>query len=336
MNKLIAGIVLCVAAMTTVRADDSGMLVFEMAEKQSPVGIAISNEDGTNLRMLAERGGNPRWFPSGNRIAYYLTKETENETAPHLPGETLIVDLNGRLIRKIPYWVSDISKDGNKLLVQRIFQTDGRKGGTSYELGIYDLITDSYFKILSPKEIPVTFDTRTPNLPKWFPDGQRILFNFLGGSGAKYFGELSLLDKKLRLIEIPKGIKTDSLFPGFDISPDGTKIAFAGQPQDHYEKPAIYVLNLENNSITLLYREKGNSGSWHPIWADNGTRLLFSFYIPDDVLGPESSLKIINADGTNVRRVFRTGIFHNLINTIGVAVPEQKENADWWQQGASK
>jgi hypothetical protein len=140
---------------------------------------------------------------------------------------------------------------------------------------------------------------------------------------------ISIETRTFSFLQTSKDTKSD--FGDFDIFPDGTKVVFTGEPQDHYEKPAIYVFNLENNSVSLLHQEGGVRSCWNPVWSKDDRQILFSYSIPDDVLGSEVSLKIMNGDGTNVRRVFKAGIFHDLINGIWGAVPEQKEYADWWQ-----
>lgn len=316
--------------MATVSANDIGMIAFETHPNG---GVGVSNADGTNLRALAPRGGNPKWFPSGDKISYYVTDKEYNDTSPWMAGGTRIVDINGTLIKTIPYWVSDISSDGRRLLVQKIYQSDGSvgSGGKTYEIGIYDISSDTYLAIINPSHIPSNPDVGTPNYPKWAPDEKSIIFNFLGGAGGKYFGRWSLLDMNLTLIEIPDGIEVN-FGSGFDISPDGNKIAFAGEPFHSYEKSSIYCFDMREHSVSLLRKEDGKwTNAKHPVWSKDGSEILYQYRIPDDVFGPESSFNIISINGKAVRPVFKKGVFHKLINAVGGAVPGVMANPDWWQ-----
>lgn len=336
--KFLGLLLLSLAAMDACASDrttNSGKLVFEMKDKSVIPGIAISNEDGTDLRMLEERGGNPKWFPSGTKIAFYLTKETGNgnSPAPYEEGRTRIVDLAGNLIKEIPYWVSDIHPDGNRLLVQKVLHYENFWHETTYELGIYDLQMNRYTALFSPEMMPKNLQLLTPTSAKWFPDGKRILFEFLGRQlyleNVPYLGELSLENGEFKLHTLHDVLV--SFWGGFDISPDGTKIVLSGSPANNPHKPlALYVFNLENHSVSLLHRERGVASCSSPVWSNDGRLILFDFRMPSD-LGSEVSLKIMNEDGTNVRRVFKTGLVHGLWNAVGGTISELKANADWWQ-----
>lgn len=329
----VVGLILGLLSMAAASANDTGMLVFEMVDKSFSAGISISNDDGTNLRMLVPRGGNPKWFPSGDKVAYYLTDKEYNETAPWMLGETRIIDIEGKLIKRIPYWVSDISNDGHRLLVQRVYQSDGSigAGGKSYELGIYDISSDTYVTIISPSNIPNYPEVGTPNFPKWMPDEKSIIFHFVGREGKRYFGIWSLLESKLSLIKIPDGIEINCLRPGFDISPDGNKIVFAGEPYLSHEKPKIYSLDLREHSVSLLHQEGKGDSAWHPVWSINGEEILYEYFIYGEVTGSESSFNLISVDGSVLKPVFRKGIFHKLLNAVGQPVPGMMSNPDWWQ-----
>lgn len=327
--KLVS-LILGLVSMTAVSASDTGMIVFETYPDG---GIGVSNADGTNLRALAPRGGNPKWFPSGDKISFYVTDKRYSGTSPWMTGETRIVDITGALIKSVPYWVSDISADGKRLLVQKIYQSDGLvgAGGKSYEIGIYDISSDTYSAIVNPGNIPNSPEVGTPNFPKWMPDEKSIIFSFLGAVGERYFGKWSLLDMKLTLIEIPGGIEINCLSSGFDVSPDGNKIAFAGEPYHSQEKSKIYYFDMRERSVSLLHQEGRGRSAWYPLWSSDGSEVLYEYSIPDDVFGTESSFNVISINGKAVRPVFKKGIFHKLFNAVGGAVPGVMTNPDWWQ-----
>lgn len=320
-------------------SEESGKLVFEMVRDYSnPIdGIAVSNADGSDLRMLAARGGNPKWFPGGDRIAYYLRHKVGNGTYFSDPGDTWIVNLSGNLINKIPYWVSDISADGTKLLVQKALHLPDTAWGDTYELGIYDLPTGRYTSLFNPDQMPKELGPQTPIAGKWFPGEQRILFQIQGLDSHSYnkpnmFGELNLSDGHFKLHKIPfDGLIMASYKNNFDISPDGNSVVFSAKSRVMHDHLAIYKWDVQGDTVSLIYRENGNMSTWEPVWSRDGKQIIFTSHLPDD-LGSETTLKIMDVDGGNVRRVFQVGIIHRMLNGIGWAISERKTNADWWQE----
>ncbi len=327
-----------VVSTPNAHVEESGKLVFEMVKDYSdPIdGIAVSNVDGSGLRMLAARGGNPKWFPGGDKIAYYLTHKRGNGTYHSDPGDTWIIDLSGNLIKKIPYWVSDISADGMKLLVQKALHHPDSAWGATYELGIYDLSTDRYTGLFGPDQLPKELGPLTPISGKWFPDEQRILFQLEGLDWRSDYkpnllGELILSDMQFKLHKIPVdelimfGFKNN-----FDIAPDGNSVIFCAKSKVKHDQLSIYKWDFAGDTVNLIYRENGNMSTWEPVWSRDGKQIIFTSHLPDD-LGSETTLKIMDANGENVRRVFPVGIIHRMLNGIGWAISERKTNADWWQ-----
>ena len=120
-----------------------------------------------------------------------------------------------------------------------------------------------------------------PVLPRWSPDGKKIIF-FEFGSAS---------DKPARIYEVsseggsPQQLLPDDPSQQLDPnwSPDGSKIIFAGESND--PASAIHILDLASHQVSSL---PGSQGLYSPRWspdgryisafsADSKTLLLYDF-----------------------------------------------------------
>ncbi len=100
-------------------------------------------------------------------------------------------------------------------------------------------------------------------LPRWSPDGKKIVFFEFAASS----------DKPARIYEIPAGggsprpllpeDRQQQLDPNF--SPDGSKIVFGGESND--PSSAIRVLDLATRQVSTLPQSQGN---FSPRWSPDG------------------------------------------------------------------
>jgi len=140
--------------------------------------------------------------------------------------------------------------------------------------------------------------------PDWSPDGKTIAFNSdRDGVMSGYL--ISPDGARLRRIEADVWVE----YPA--ISPDGTRIAFMGHEAGDYD---IYVAELATGSATKLTDTPGSDG-W-PVWSPDGSTIAFASERDDCVNAAEDEtcwhtgepgehhdIWIMNADGTNQRRV---------------------------------
>jgi TolB protein len=84
---------------------------------------------------------------------------------------------------------------------------------------------------------------------------------------------------------------SDATWPKW--SPDGTRIAFE---RDFATHAGIYTMNPDGSDVESLTPHGFNG---EPSWSPNGKRITFGRYIPNK----EASIWVMNADGSNVRRV---------------------------------
>jgi Tol biopolymer transport system component len=129
--------------------------------------------------------------------------------------------------------------------------------------------------------LQLTYPPMYPVLPRWSPDGKKIIF----------FEFALSTDKPARIYEVtPDGGSPRPLLPEDhsqqldpNWSPDGTKITFAGESND--PSSAIHVLDLATHQISTL---PGSESLYSPRWSPDGryisafsaeskTLLLFDF-----------------------------------------------------------
>ncbi|HEX2051946.1 MAG TPA: hypothetical protein VHJ34_15115 [Actinomycetota bacterium] len=89
-------------------------------------------------------------------------------------------------------------------------------------------------------------------------------------------------------------------------SPDGTRIAFTTTlPDPHNEgwwHDEIFVMDADGSNRTNVTNTPGRSES-SPSWSPDGARMVFSAYVPGDVMETQSDIFTMNADGTNETRL---------------------------------
>lgn len=122
--------------------------------------------------------------------------------------------------------------------------------------------------------------------PAWSPDGENIVYNFIGTSSDLYM--ISRQGGGRR--KLPTGVGLNSS-PAF--SPDGSKIAFVGSRGGNSD---IYVMNADGSDVRRLTTEPKIEAT--PAWSPNGREISFT---SDRSGSPQ--IYVMEAEGTNVRRI---------------------------------
>jgi TolB protein len=150
--------------------------------------------------------------------------------------------------------------------------------------------------------------------PRWSPDRRRIAY---GRNARDSVSEVFVMDVdgKGGAVRLAEGT-----FPAW--SPDGTKIVFSSNGGGPPGSPVgIYVMNADGSGIRQLTSpndadqcsEGSSAEDLHPDWSPDGKRILFErdFNTDDnggfdcglDGYGREPNVYVMNADGTDIRRL---------------------------------
>ena len=293
---------------------DGSRLRFDSSETAGTVGQQLEWEvstSGNDLHRLFEGWHNPpneccgRWTPDAK---YFVFQSGGQIWAVAQKGSFLRPNPQPVPLTSSPLSLSSPvpSKDGRKLFVigqtyrGELMRYDAKSaqltpflGGISAEFA--DFSRDGQWvtyvsyregtlwrsKVDGSERVQLTYPPMYPVLPRWSPDGSKIIF----------FEFARAADKPARIYQVsrdggsPRELlpddRTQQLDPNW--SPDGTKIIFAGESND--PSSAIHVLDLATRKISSL---PGSDGLYSPRWspdgryvsafsADSKTLLLFDF-----------------------------------------------------------
>jgi serine/threonine protein kinase/Tol biopolymer transport system component len=293
---------------------DGGHLRFDSTETAGTLGQQLEWEvaaDGTGLHRLLEGWHNPpneccgKWTVDGK---YFLFQSNSQIWA--LPASRAFLRSEAKPIQLTfsPMSLSNPlpSKDGQRLFVigqtyrGELTRYDSKSGQFAPFLGgisaehvafskdgqwvAYVSFRDGILwrsKLDGSELLQLTYPPMYPVLPRWSPDGKKIIF----------FEFALSTDKPARIYEVtPDGGSPRPLLPEDhsqqldpNWSPDGTKITFAGESND--PSSAIHVLDLATHQISTL---PGSESLYSPRWSPDGryisafsaeskTLLLFDF-----------------------------------------------------------
>jgi eukaryotic-like serine/threonine-protein kinase len=293
---------------------DGGHLRFDSSETAGTLGQQLEWEvaaDGTGLHRLLQGWHNPpneccgKWTADGK---YFLFQSNSQIWALPKSGGFLRSEPKPFQLTFSPMSLSNPlpSKDGKKVFVigqtyrGELMRYDSKSGQFAPFLGgisaeyvafskdgqwvAYVSYRDGALwrsKLDGSERLQLTYPPMYPLLPRWSPDGKKILF----------FEFALSVDRPARIYEVtPDGGSPRPLLPDDhsqqldpNWSPDGTKIIFAGESND--PSSAIHILDLSTHQISNLpASESLYSPRWSPdgryisaFSADSKTLLLFDF-----------------------------------------------------------
>jgi Tol biopolymer transport system component len=275
---------------------DSSHLRFDSSETAGTVGNQLEWEvsaTGTGLHQLLDGWRNPpdqccgKWTADGK---YFVFQSNSQIWALPQKGSFLHPEPKPIELTSSPLSLSSPlpSKDGKKLFVvgqtyrgelMRYDVTSSRfaplLGGISAEYVGFSkdgkwVTYVSYregtlwrSKVDGSERLQLTYPPMYPVLPRWSPDGKRIIF----------FEFALSADKPARMYEVsPEGGSPRLLLPDDtsqqldpNWSADGTKIIFAGESND--PSSAIRVLDVASHQVSTL---PGSQGFYSPRWSPDG------------------------------------------------------------------
>jgi eukaryotic-like serine/threonine-protein kinase len=278
---------------------DGRSLRFDSSETAGTVGQQMEWEvasDGTGLHRLFAGWHNPpneccgRWTLDGK---FFLFQSQDQIWALPKKGGLFRGDPKPVQLTSSPLSLSSVlpSKDGKKLfMLGRIYRGELSRydakakqfvpflGGISAEFVDFSkngpwVTYVSYrdgalwrSKLDGSERLQLTYPPMYPVLPRWSPDGKKIVF----------FEFALSADKPARMYEIPPEGGTPQLILPEDQSqqldpnwsPDGTQIVFAGESND--PSSAIHILDLASKRVSDV---PGSQGLYSPRWSPDGHSL---------------------------------------------------------------
>ena len=256
------------------------------------------DSDGQNYKVI---GGNkrwPSWSPDGTKIAYDSMDKPKhrNVCIMNADGKNAKCITPTDKICQFPAW----SPDG-KRIAYCSSRIEAPTSSVAYDIYVINPDGTGITQVTSNAG-----STASSLCPKWFPDSQRIAYteNTTGvwrlcsinidGSGATVYDVHT---------NAPGGHFSSDLFPTFEVSPDGTKIAFdyAG-PSDRRD---ICVFDINTGKASNLTARSGNDVNRNPTWSPDGTKIAFCGWR----LKQASIIYIMNAGGSDVSLLIQGGLF---------------------------
>ena len=243
--------------------------------------IFVVNVDGTGLANLTTAPGddtNAAWSPDGALIAFATERNYDGGGA-----DVYVIDADGRNPRLIdtkaynPSWAPDS---------QRLTYA-------SYKSGRYQIYTAAPD---GSGSVNVTNSSSSDAVPRWSPDGARIMFEGLRAGGP---GGTSIY------VMNADGSNQRALVPSVEFnsapvwSPDGQRVAFDGVASSGADSD-VYRVNVDGNAVTNL--TQGAAGpDRDATWSPDGSQLA----IVSDRDGT-TKLYRVNDDGTGPLRLTNT------------------------------
>ena len=233
-------------------------------------GVVVVGADGSNPRVVADRGGDPSWAPDGRRVVFNvdpLTTGIYRASADPNEWAAILRQPNERL--GTPAW----SPNDERIAFSRV---DAHGQTDLYTAGA---------KGRNRKRLTATAAEDTE--PAWSPDGRRIAFASDRSGNWDLFVMAADGTNVRRLTEGGSHDRAPTW------SPDGTRIAFR---TTRFGDAEIAVLDLADDSVTRLTSERLPTGS--PDWSPTDSAIAFG--------SEEGNIVVIAPDGSD-RRVVSTG-----------------------------
>jgi Tol biopolymer transport system component len=241
---------------------DGTRVVFVRNQYGDVWDVFVVNIDGSELTQITAnpyRDWAPTWTPDGERILFwrrpadiYMDGEIWSGTAGGTDGDIWSVAADGTdervLIAEEGYQDSGpgVSPDGDTIAYSRLILDPEALNGYKVELWLADSDGTNRHRLFAQGDLK-------PWLPRWSPDGARIVF-FATDDEPALAHDIYVINADgtgLRQLTSQKGDRTGDWNPHW--SPDGTRILFNGMHES--SRRGVYVMDDDGSNLRRLTDE---------------------------------------------------------------------------------
>ncbi len=255
---------------TVERENLTGKIVFVGTEEDDPTQCAVyvMDTDGSNLIQLTDfslGAQDPAWSPDGKRIAFasitdggIYTMNADGSSLTQIVNKTVYDAYTGTsniAANTHPSW----SPDGSLICYESYGDEDS--GTTVANANLYVVNSDG------TGMNRLTNDLSYEGQPSWSPDGSRIAFVYVKDEGdgySNYHIYVMNADGSNWVQLTDRNLTVNNQDPAW--SPDGTKILFTGEGDEHQ---GVFSINLQDRSLNFIGAIGGS-----PKWSPDGTMII--------------------------------------------------------------
>lgn len=241
--------------MDNAPSPDGGQMVF-IRVIEGREQLFIMRTDGTGERQLTRDQADhedPAWSPDGRTIAFIRIVEGRKQVAlirPDGGGLETVTPASQHALH--PSW----TPDGRRILY---CTDDDLRPPAKNEAEIYALD-------LATRKVATLVTGGVNTYPIMSPDGTRIAFRRMIG---EMNSEVFVVDEDGRNA---RNLTNHPSFEGWPAwSPDGRRIAFAGNRNANYQ---VFIMDADGGNVQLLANTEGRATA--PKWAPDGRKVYFT------------------------------------------------------------